>query len=137
MLLVLPGDSPGEILPLKIFDDALEVRLELLLIPNFPNKRIRPFCQQMVTNYLLLADVLVVDEERLHRDVAQQEAKAHMELFCFEVDVLLPNRSRFHVFSNTLDCPLKDLLNLIISIGAKSLRVLEKEVEVAFPEINL
>ena len=77
---------------------------------------------------LLLVDMLVVEEKCLHRNVAQQEAKAHMELFCFEVDVLLPNRSRFHVFSNTLDCPLKNLLNLIISIGAKRLRVLKKEV---------
>ena len=86
---------------------------------------------------LLLVDMFIVEEKCLHRNVAQQEAKAHMELFCFEVDVLLPNRSRFHVFSNTLDCPLKDLLNLIIGIGAKSLRVLKKEVEVTFPEINL
>lgn len=86
---------------------------------------------------LLLVDKLVVEEERLHRNVAQQEAKAHMELFCLEVDVLLPDRSRFHVLSNTLNCPLKDLLNLIIGIGAKSLRVLKKEVKVAFPKVNL
>ena len=86
---------------------------------------------------LLLVDMFVVEEKCLHRYVAQQEAKAHMELFCFEVDILLPNRGRLHVFSNTLDCPLKDLLNLIIGIGAKSLRVLKKEVEVTFPEINL
>ena len=86
---------------------------------------------------LLLVDIFVVEEKCLHRDVAQQEAKAHMELFCLKVDVLLPDRSRFHVLSNALNSSFKDLLNLIISIGAKSLRVLEKEVEVTFPEINL
>ena len=74
----------------------------------------------MVTN-LLLADVLVVDEERLHRHVAQQEAEAHVELFRLKVDVLLPDRSCLHVLSNTLNCPLKYLLNLIVSVRAKSL----------------
>ena len=86
---------------------------------------------------LLLVDIFVVEEKCLHRNVAQQEAKAHMELFCLKVDVLLPDRSRFHVLSNALNSSFKDLLNLIIGIGAKSLRVLEKEVEVTFPEINL
>ena len=81
--------------------------------------------------------MLVVDEERLHRDVTQQEAEAHVELFRLKVDVLLPDRSCLHVLSNTLNCPLKYLLNLIVGVGAKSLRVLKKEVEITFPEIYL
>ena len=77
---------------------------------------------------LLLVDIFVVEEKCLHRNVAQQEAKAHMELFCLKVDVLLPDWSRFHVLSYTLNCSFKDLLYLIIGIDAKSLRVLKKEV---------
>ena len=77
---------------------------------------------------LLLVDMIIVEEQCLHRNVTQQEAKAHMELFCLEVDVLLPDWCCFHVFSNTLNCPLKYLLNLIIGVSAKSLRVLKEEV---------
>ena len=73
---------------------------------------------------LLLVDVFVVKKKCLHRNVTQQEAKAHMELFCLEVDILLPDRSRFHMLSNTLNCPLKYLLNLIVGVCAKSLSVL-------------
>lgn len=40
---------------------------------------------------LLLVDILIIDEECLHRNVAQQEAKSHMELFCLKVDVHLPD----------------------------------------------
>ena len=40
---------------------------------------------------LLLVDMIIVEEKCLHRNVTQQEAKAHMELFCLEVDVLLPD----------------------------------------------
>ena len=72
------------------------------------------------TNFvLLLGDGIKVEKWCLNGDVAEQKAEAHVELLCFKVDILQPDRGCLHVFSDTLNCAFKYLLNLVISISSK------------------
>lgn len=132
MLLVLARNCAREIRPFEVFHDAIEVRTKVLHVPtHFLSD------SACVTGYLLLALNVVVEQERLDGDVTKKETEAHVELRCLEVDILLPNRTCFHVLAHALDGSLKNLFDLVVCILSNNLTVILKEGKIAVPEVDL
>lgn len=117
MLLVLARNLSRKIGALEIFDDAIEVVEQMLMV--------------------LLALTFGIEQKRLDSNVAQEEAEAHVQLLCLEVDILLPDCPCFHVTTNALNGAFKYLLNLFVGIGPQVMVLFLEEREVIVPQVYL
>ena len=60
-----------------------------------------------------------------------------MEHLSLEVNILDPDLGRFHMLPNGLNCPLKELLDQLVSLRPKNLLVVLVELKVARPQVDL
>jgi len=115
--LVLLRNALVEVSLIELFHDVVVIRVQLLGV--------------------LLIDLINLEERSLDGSEAEEEAEAHVEHLCLEVDVLDPDLSRFHVLADVLDCSFKELLDQLVALGPEDLLVVLQELDIARPQVNL